>query len=91
MHEVLDTTDELLQRGGAVEVRINTNQLIVVVFIRVLVCAWIVRVIHTRSQVCIVEILVLMVQSQRVANFLTRNQISPRRGVVCRRVEIGIV
>jgi hypothetical protein len=60
-------------------------------FVRVLVCRWIVRVVHARSQVRIVEILILVIQSQRVPNLLTRNQIPPRRSVISRRVEVSIV
>ena len=56
-----------------------------------LVCPWIVCVIHTRTKISIVEIFILMVQTQRVANFLTRNQIPPGRGVVRGCVEVTVV
>lgn len=71
--------------------RIDTGQLVVIMIVRVLVCRWIIGVIHTRTQVSIVEILVLVVQPQRVTYLLTRNQVSPRGRVVSRCVEVGIV
>lgn len=61
--------------------RIDTGQLVVIMIVRVLVCRWIIGVIHTRTQVSIVEILVLVVQPQREPYLLTRNQVSPRRRV----------
>ncbi len=91
VHQVLNTSDELLQRGRAIQVGIDTHQLIVVMFIRVLVRTGIVRVIHTRSQIGIVEILVLMIQSQRMANLLARHQVPPCGRVVGRSVEVSVV
>ena len=60
-------------------------------FVWMLVCAWIIGVIHTGTEIRIVEILILVVQSQRVANLLTRNQIPPGCRVVRGCIEVAVV
>ena len=59
---------------------VDAQQLIVVALIGMLVRAWVVRVVHARAKIRIIEVGVLMVQSESVADFLAGDEIAPNGG-----------
>ena len=86
--------------GGraAVEVRVDYPQLLVIMGVRMLVaelvfnCAvWVVRVVHARPQVRVVERSVLVIEAECVADLLAHHEVSPRGGVVFRGVKVRVV
>lgn len=79
------------ERGRAVEVCIDELQLLIVVRIRVLVRARVIRIIHTASEVRVVEVRVLVIEAEGVPDLLAHHEIPPRRGVVRRGVEVRVV
>jgi len=76
---------------GGIEMRVNGFELLVVVLIRVLVRRRIARVIHAGPERGIVEVLVLVIEPERVTHLLAHYQLSPRRRVVRCGIEIGVV
>src|SRR5829696_43225 len=77
--------------GRGFDVRVDDLQLFVVVLVGMLVGGRVTRVVHARPEVSIVEVLVLVVQPQGVADFLAHHQVPPGGGVVLRGVEVRIV
>ena len=81
----------LADSGCCVKMRVNQIQLVVVMLVGILVCARVVRVVHARPQVCIIERLVLVIEAEGVADFLAHHQVSPWGGIVVGGVEVGVV
>lgn len=50
-----------------------------------------VSIIHARSQISVVKGLVLMVEAEEVAGFLTHDEGPPGGGVVCFGIKVGVV
>ncbi len=74
----------------AVEVAVDDVQLLIVMCVRARVArraVGITRVIHAGAQVGVVEIFVLVVETERVAHFLADDELSPTRCVVLSLVE----
>src|SRR6266540_739637 len=91
MHIVMQLLNKLADGGRAVQMRIDYLQLFIVVRVRMLVRAWVIRVIHARSKIRVVKVLILVIKPKRMADLLARNEISPRRRIVGERVEICVV
>src|SRR5215218_2323709 len=53
--------------------------------------AWVVGVVHAGPEIGVVEVLVLMVEAEGVADLLAHYHLSPRGRVVLRGVEVSIV
>src|SRR5262245_47092787 len=77
--------------------RIDGHELVVVVLVgtqvaRIAAAAvGITRVVHTGAEIPVVEILVLMIEAEGVADFLTDNELPPGRSVVRGRGKVRVV
>ena len=95
-------SDRHRSRVRTVSVVVDRQQLLEVVGVRMLVRrvigirssgepVGIVRVIHARAEVRVVERLVLVAEPEIVRDFLARYEAAPRRGIVSGRVEVRVV
>src|SRR5882724_9628934 len=85
---------DLADRRCGVEVRINRHQFVVIVLVWVFVVrrpVWIARVVHAGAQILVIEICVLVIEAEGVADLLTTHEVSPSRRVVSRGIEIRVV
>src|SRR5690349_15342140 len=71
-----------------IEVRIDRLELLEVVVVRMLVRRRVVRVVHAGPEIRIVEILVLMIETPRVSDFLAHHELSPLRCVVAECIRV---
>jgi hypothetical protein len=75
----------------AVEVAIDHHKLVIIVLIRTLVGAWVIRVIHAGAKVAVIKGFILVIQAESVTDLLTRDHLPPRRRIVLRCVEVGVI
>jgi len=81
----------LTNGSEGVEMGINDSQLLIVVGVGVLVSAWVTGIVHAGAEIGIVKILILVVEAESVADFLTNDHLSPGWTVVIGGIEISIV
>lgn len=77
--------------GGAIEVGIDHFQLVVIMFVRMLVGAWITCVIHAGPKIGIIKVFILMIETKSMTDFLAHDQIAPSRSVVGGCVKVCII
>lgn len=53
--------------------------------------AWIIRIIHTGPKICIAEILILMVETKGVPNFLAHHELSPCRSIIVGSIKVCVI
>src|SRR6266496_301893 len=56
-----------------------------------LVRTWVIGVVHARSEIRVIEVRVLVIEAERVADLLAGYEVSPRSSVVLRLVEIVVI
>src|SRR5882672_6880260 len=83
--------------GGSVCVTVDDDKLVVIVLVRLCVVGRVRRIVHARAstagveQIGVVEVLVLVGESELVPDFLIHHETAPGGCVVLGRVEIGVV
>src|SRR5688500_12192619 len=87
----LSATRFFATAAAAVSVIVDVKQLLVIVLIRMLIAQRIVCVIHTGSEIRVIEIFVLMIESESVSDFLAHHEISPGHCIVSRSIKIRII
>ena len=78
----------------AVEVTVDDIELLVVVSVRAQIArrtVWIARVIHTGPQVAIVEVFVLVIETECVSHFLADDRLTPTWRVVLSLAEVRVI
>src|SRR5262245_48525431 len=81
-------------RGESVKMSVDAYQLLIIMCIRMLIAGrpvGIAGVVHTGTQVWIVEVLVLVIEAKIMSNLLTHHQATPGGSVVLSLVEIRII
>lgn len=79
---------ERLPRNGWV---IDAAKLIVVALVRMLVRAWVIRVVHARPKVRVAKVLVLVIKPEGMPDLLADYYLAPGWSVVRTRVEVAVV
>ena len=78
----------------AVKMSVDSFQLIKIVLVGMLIARraiGITGVIHAATEVRVVEVLILMVETEVMSNFLAHDKPPPLGGVVCGRVKISVI
>lgn len=84
----------LANRGRCVQMRINDEQLVVIMLIGMLIAGRsrrIIGVVHTGTQIKIRLGRILVVKAEGMPNLLAQDEIFPRRGVVRCGAKVGVI